>query len=157
MSLVRRVAAAQATLDRFQGKPFKLGRYDCGQMVAYHLRRMGRPIKASKAGPYHNVVGAKRALRRLGHESLPSVIDAHFTRIAPAAALVGDLIQLTSEDDTIGGIFVVLGNGRVLGYHQDVPGAEVLQPSEYVAAWRVEPPKEARVAAPPPLTAGAQP
>jgi cell wall-associated NlpC family hydrolase len=56
-------------------------------------------------------------------------------RIAPAAALPGDLVQMPG-DDTIGAMTIYVGNGRVLGYHEAVEGAVVMQPVEMVAAWR---------------------
>src|SRR3546814_13007473 len=59
-AMQRRVAAAQATRDRFYGKPFKFGRTDCGQMIKWHLRKIGCPLKiATKAGTYHSLLGAK--------------------------------------------------------------------------------------------------
>lgn len=137
--LQRRVAATQATFDRFQGKPFKFGRNDCAQMVAWHLRRMGRPVKAGKAGTYHSALGAAKALKRLGHDNLASLMDAHFERIAWAAALPGDIILMPAVDDQegIGALAIALGNGRALLYHQDAAGAVPAQVVEAVTAWRV--------------------
>lgn len=134
-----RVAAAQQTLDHFKGKPFKWGRYDCAAMVAWHLRAIGAPVKqAAKAGSYHSLVGAQRALKRLGYATLAEMADAHFERIAPAAAWVGDLIEIPAEDrNPLGCFMVALTNGRVVGYVDGAIGAAVLEPVEYVAAWRV--------------------
>jgi hypothetical protein len=134
-----RVAAAQKTRDHFWGKEFTWGKRDCAQMVAWHCRAMGVPVKqAAKAGSYHSLVGAQRALKRLGYETLADMADAHFERIAPAQAWPGDLIELPAEDrNPLGCLTVALTNGRVLGYVDGGLGAAVLQPSEYVAAWRV--------------------
>lgn len=128
--------AAQATLDKFKDRPFKFGKYDCGQMVRFHLRAVGRPIKSAKAGSYHSLLGAKRALRRLGHESLLDLMDAHFPRIPPAAAVVGDVIAMPGMEGP-GALAVRLTNGRVLCYAEGAEGAIVGQPQEFVAAWRV--------------------
>lgn len=136
MIMERRARAAQATLDKFKDKPFKFGKYDCGQMVRFHLRCIGRPVKSAKAGSYHSLLGAQRALKRLGYESLIDLMDAHFPRIAPAAAVVGDVIAMPGLEGP-GALTVAVGNGRVLGYHEDAVGAVILQPSDYVAAWRV--------------------
>src|SRR3546814_3135515 len=69
-AMQRRVAAAQATRDRFYGKPFKFGRTDCGQMIKWHLRKIGCPLKiATKAGTYHSLLGAKKANRSEEHTS----------------------------------------------------------------------------------------
>lgn len=139
----KRVDAAQATVDRFQGKPFKLGRFDCAQMVAFHLRRIGRPVKVQKAGTYHSALGAKKALKRLGFDNLTQVADATFPRIPWAAALAGDIVEIPQDDagggEGIGALGVVVGNGRVLVYHPDAAGAVVGELKEANAAWRVIP------------------
>ena len=135
--MVARVAAAQATLDRFKDAPFALGKNDCARMVAFHLRKLGVAVKLAKAGSYSSALGGRRALKRLGFGSLAEAVDAHgLLRIPPAAAAVGDLLELPAED-SFGALGVALGNGRVLAYHQDATGAVVVQPLEYVAAWRV--------------------
>lgn len=134
--LEKRVEAAQATLDKFKEKPFKFGRYDCAQMVAFHLRRIGKPVKVSKAGTYHSLLGAQKALKRLGYDDLLQMADAHFERIPPASALVGDIVAMPGLEGP-GTLTVAMGNGRVLGYHEDAVGAVIVQPHEMIAAWRV--------------------
>lgn len=138
--MIARRDAAQATLDHFAGQPFQWGRFDCAKMVAFHLRKMGHRIGISKAGPYSNALGAKRALSRLDWSGLSQPLDARFERIAPAAAIVGDILQMPSEG-WIEALAVVLGNGRALAYHQHEVAAVVVQPvvSEIIAVWRVVP------------------
>ena len=129
--------AAQATLDRFKDKPFEFGRYDCARLLAFHLRQLGIRTTMAKAGRYSSPLGAKRALKRLGVETMAQLADSYgFERISPAAAVLGDLVELPSETD-LGGLFIVLGNGRVLGYHENAVGAAVLQPIKMLTAWRV--------------------
>jgi hypothetical protein len=134
----RRVAAAQKTVDRFKDQPFQWGRFDCFQLVAFHCRVAGRPLKAApKIGRYASLLTGVKRLRKLGYHDIPALLDGVFERIAPAAALAGDIIQMPSEDDDVGGVTVCVGNGRVIGYHEDVVGACILQPLEMKAAWRV--------------------
>ena len=134
--LLQRVAAAQATLDRFKGRAFRFGTNDCARMVAFHLKRLGVPVRLARAGSYRSTLGATRALRALGYPSLAEALDGHgLTRIAPAAAVVGDIVELPGEPP-FGALAVVMGNGRALAYHQDAEGAVVVQPTAYVAAWR---------------------
>ena len=138
--LERRVAAAQQLLDEWKGRPFswKNGGH-CARMVADHLRRMGYTPPLAKAGPIVSALSAKRALVRLKVATLADAIDlVGLPRIAPAAALVGDIIELPGEGE-LGCMTVALGNGRTLGFHQEATGAVVLQPVQYVSAWRVEP------------------
>lgn len=135
-TLLRRVEAAQTTVDRFKGRRFRFGTNDCARMVAFHLRQLGLSVRLAKAGSYRSRLGATRALRRLGHDSLAAALDGHgLLRIAPAAAVVGDIVELPGEPP-FGALSVAVGNGRVLGYHQDCAGAEILQPTAFVAAWR---------------------
>ncbi|MGI4730929.1 MAG: DUF6950 family protein [Janthinobacterium lividum] len=49
-----RVAAAQATLDAYKGKPFRWGRCDCARIAASHLRRMGHQVRLPAAGSYRH-------------------------------------------------------------------------------------------------------
>lgn len=136
--MIRRVAATQATLDRFQGKPLTYGRDDCARMVAFHLRRLKRPIALAKAGTYSSALGARRAMARFGVASLGEALDKHgLFRIAPAAAVAGDILELAG-DDAMGALAIALGNGRALSWHVDAPGATVVQPLAVVAAWTVE-------------------
>lgn len=136
--LIVRRDAAQATLDRFRGQPFAWGRVDCGKMLHFHLRQLGRAIALGEASAYTTLLGATRALRKLGHASLPDALDAHFPQVAPAAAIVGDALALEA-DTPLGAITIALGNGRVLGFHEEAAGAEVLQPHQVLAAWRLDP------------------
>lgn len=135
--LVKRVAAAQATLNAVKDKPFRLGRNDCARMTAGHLRRMGHAVKLPASGSYASLRGAVKALAARGFADLPAAMDGMgFERIAPAAALPGDVMALPAESP-IGCLVVVLNNGRAVGFLEDVVGGAVIQPVEYVAAWRV--------------------
>ncbi len=135
--MVRRVAAAQATLDRFQGRAFAFGKDDCARMAVFHLRKLGLHPRIAKAGSYSSLLGARRALARSGFTSLAEAVDSHgLIRIAPAAAVVGDLLMLPGVED-FGALTIAMGNGRVLGWHEDAPGAAVLQPIDFVTAWSV--------------------
>jgi hypothetical protein len=135
-NLQQRVKAAQRTLDAFKEHEFEWGRYDCGQMVFYHLRRLGRRVAFAPVGSYDSALGAKRVLKAAGVETMAGLLDKWgLPRIAPAAALVGDLIQLPGDAD-IGALTVYVGNGRVLGYHESAVGAVAMQPLEMLTAWR---------------------
>ena len=135
--MVRRVTAAQATLDHWQGVPFQWGKADCVRMAVFHLKQLGHKVTLAKAGAYSSALGAKRALVRSGYADLPGAMDAHgFARIPPAAALAGDVLLLPGEDG-FGALAIALGNGRALCWHPDADGAVVCQPLEYQAAWSV--------------------
>ena len=135
--MVRRVAAAQKTLDAFRRRKFRWGRSDCVRMAAFHLRQLGHRVKLPPSGSYNGLRAGKAALEAAGYASLREAMDGlGFERIASAAALVGDVIEVESENE-LGALNVVLSNGRSVGYHPDAEGAAVLQVHEPLAAWRV--------------------
>lgn len=135
--MIRRVAAAQATLNEYKDRPFRLGVRDCVRMAAAHLRRLGHAVKLPPEGSYRSRKAALRLLAERGYGSLAEALDGFgFDRIAPAAALAGDIVQLPAVDE-LGALAIALTNGRIIGYHQDAAGAVVLQPVQMVAAWRV--------------------
>lgn len=139
--LITRAAAAQAAVDHWRAQPLRLGHADCVRMVATHLRTLGIPARLPVKGSYRTVKSAKAALRRAGHASVQAAIDAlGLPRIAPAATLVGDVLELESEMPEFPALVIALGNGRVLGWHPDHPaGAVVMQPVAMIGAWRVDP------------------
>lgn len=138
-TLLRRVEVAQGTLDRFRDKPFQWGTRDCSRMVAAHLRAMGYKVKLPPAGSYRSLRGATRALAAAGFGTVGEALDAlGLLRIPPAAALPGDIIEWPSENH-LAALGIAVGNGRMVGFHPDARGATVLQPVEFVSAWRVEP------------------
>jgi hypothetical protein len=136
-TLIERRDAAQATLDRFRVRPFAFGSADCVQMLAFHLRQLGYTVLLSKGGQYRTALGAKRSLKRAGFDSVAAALDGQgLEAITPAAALVGDIVQ-GPGDDGFGAFGIYLGNGRIVGFHQAIAGADVLQPIHLDRAWRV--------------------
>jgi len=130
-----RVSAAQASFDRFDGVAFRWSSNDCVRLAAFTLRKMGHKPALPKAGAYGSLLGARKALAAAGFDSLEAALDAMgLERIAPAAALPADIVALPGE----GGwpaLTVAIGNGRVLGFMGGRGG--VMQPRDYVCAWRV--------------------
>lgn len=139
--MVLRVAAAQDTLHRFRDRPLKLGLNDCVRMTAFHLRKLGYRVKLPPSGAYRTPKQAIKVLAERGYGDLAAALDGlGLQRIAPAEAVVGDIIQLPAVDQ-LGALTIVMGNGRVAGYHADVldRGAVVMQPKAYEGAWRATP------------------
>lgn len=133
--LITRARSTEGTLAYFRDAPMKLGTFDCAQMVAHHVRLFGIEPNIAAAGSYESVLGAKKALARCGWSSLADALDAHgFARIAPASALIGDIIELEA-DNKLGALVIAIGNGRVFGYYEGF--AAVMQARSYVAAWRI--------------------
>lgn len=135
--LERRNRALRATLARFDGKPFAWGRNDCARMVAFALRKLGRPIPMAKAGSYKTALGARAALKRMGHAGLEALFDSERERIAPAMALPCDVL-LIPGDEGFGALALQLTNGRAFMFHEDSGAATVVQPdpAQIIGAWR---------------------
>lgn len=135
--MIRRQQAAQATIDRFQGKPLAYGRDDCVRMAVFCLRKLGVKVSLLKAGSYRSELGAARALKRTGFATLAEAVDAQgLPRIAPAAAVTGDILALPINDRDEVALAIALGNGRALGFSAETGVCCVVQPHAYAAAWR---------------------
>jgi len=133
----RRVRLTTATVERFKDREFNWGSCDCVRIAAWHLRQFGlRPLLA-KAGSYKTAIGARAALKRLGYATLEEAIDAlRLPRIVPAEAWTGDIV-MGESGDAFGALGIYLGNGAMLGFHEDVAGAAVLRRIHLGTGWRV--------------------
>lgn len=135
--LVKRQRAVEATQARFQGKAFAWGAVDCAKMVAFHLKRLGHKVTLSKAGAYKTAASAQAALRRLGYATLPDAMDGYgFERIAPASALIGDVVSFAS-DHAIGALGIVVGNGNMMAFHEAHSVPVIMSMNQIDTAWRV--------------------
>lgn len=88
-----------AIVERELGKPYVVGKSDCflmGLRVATALGAKG--IISQYAGRYSTLKGAQRVLRRLGHKSLVTLMEAHLEPCAPAMARIGDIVVLQLGD-----------------------------------------------------------
>lgn len=135
--LIRRQKAVEATMERFRGKAFAWGSVDCAKMVAFHLKQLGIKVRLSKAGTYKTAIGARGALKRLGYDNLTAAMDGHgFERIAPAFAMMGDVVAFASDHE-IGALGIVTGNGNMLAFHEAHDQPVVMTMSSIDTAWRV--------------------
>lgn len=135
--MLKRAAAAQACMERFAGKAYEPGRRHCGKLAAHAMHKMGRKAPLLTGSRHTTEAGALKYIRRTGFASLLEMMDAcGLERIAPAAALPGDIIALPSGDAFGCSLAVALGDGLVLGL---VEGQtfQPLIPHQFVAAWRV--------------------
>ncbi len=119
--MTARVAAAQATVDAWKGKPFVWGEYDCARLAAYNLKQLGYAPRISRFGYYRSALSATRALRREGFTDVGGWMDSlGLPRIAQAAALPGDILGFGHDDMPLRvGLGVALGNGRMLAFLAD--------------------------------------
>jgi hypothetical protein len=130
---VKRMRATQRTVDKFKGKLFKDGAADCIRLTETHAKHMGKPIKVPR---YHDLKGAAAVMKKLGFKSLAEAMDAHFTRIEPSAVMLGDIVEMPGGNG-FSSLSIAVGNGRVLGFHEDIPHCDILQPVVISGAWRI--------------------
>jgi len=128
-ALLRRQAAAKAAVQRFNGRPHRIGSNDCARMAAFTLRKLGHTVKLPAAGAYSSLRGGLKLLKGMGHDSLQSALDGMgLPRVPLARALPSDIIGVPGVDGWTA-LWVALPGGRALGYHADSDVACIIQPS----------------------------
>lgn len=136
--MLRRQAAVQACMDRFDGLTIEPGVRDCGKLAAHALHKQGRSAKLLNGSRHKTWAGATKYLRQNDFATLMDLIDAMgLERIPPAAALPGDLIAMPSDDAFGCSLAVALDNGRILGLNAATNRIEPMVPHLFVCAWRV--------------------
>ena len=118
--IVIRMEAVQAAADKFVDKPLEWGRIDCVKLAALVMRKQGVPVRLLKGVRYTNPETALRKMRKMGFDDLNAAMDATgLARIAPASAIVGDIVSARSETTFGQALLVVAGSGRLLGFDGD--------------------------------------
>jgi hypothetical protein len=134
--ILQRRDAAQAAVQRFKDRPHRWSSNDCARMVAFTLRKLGHKPPMPRAGSYRSALTARKALHAAGFKSLEDALDGMgLPRIGWASAVVADIVAMEGEDGWLA-LGVAVGNGRVLAYHVDAPGAVIVQPTNVLIAWR---------------------
>src|SRR3546814_18117193 len=95
----RRHAATEATLAKYRDQPFKWGRYDCARVIAHQAKKLGHKVSLAKAGSYSRALEEKRALAKVGYTTLSEALDANLPLIAPASALLDDIIEFAKSEE----------------------------------------------------------
>lgn len=110
-------------------EPFEYGGCDCGAFAGGAIEAMtGVNPHAAVAGRYRTMMGALRALRRLGHADHVAYAASVLTEIAPTYATFGDIAVVPGTDG--------LALGVVVGPHIEVRTAQGRGPVPLTAAVR---------------------
>lgn len=133
--LIRRQRALQKTVNKYQGKALDWKAFDCVRMVRSHLVAMGHR-GLPKLPRYSSPIGAKRALKEAGFESLQDMLGKVLVEIPPASMLPGD-IALMEGHGTFDAITISVGR-KVMGWHEDNGLQEpvMIVPEKIKAAFR---------------------
>lgn len=133
--MVRRAVLTENTRAKFYGRPFKWGSSDCAKAAAYHLKQFG--WKVPPPGRYATAGGARERLAAMGFETLPDLVASIGMAEMPwSRVLPGDLVSFASDHD-LGALGIVLGNGLMLGFHEDAIGMATLRMIDIDRAWSV--------------------
>lgn len=138
MNLVERRDATLTTVERFKDKRFNWAKAStCVHLARTQLAALGHRVPPVPS--FRSALSARRALSERGWSNLADMMGAVPTvvEIAPSQALIGDVLELPSEPDSIGSLVVAIGNGRVLGWLEGADDALIMQPDIYARAWRL--------------------
>lgn len=138
--LQRRVDATQATQERFKGKPFDWSTQGtCIHLLRYHAAQMGHQLPIVPR--FRSAIGAKKALRAQGVETLPELLDKHFPRIPAAYLKVGDVACFPGDDHF--DALMIYGQLRAcIGWHEDAADCQIARLTDEgyrlcLGAWRL--------------------
>lgn len=113
---LRRVAACDALVTHWDGRPFAWGQADCTILAAVAVWFVtGREVMKDWPA-YSDQAGALKALKAQGFESLPKAVDAFTAGRWPAGgmALPGDVLALPSQHRRLPTLGAALTDGRAI-------------------------------------------
>lgn len=114
--LERRKNAVLATKARFDGKPFDwTGQATCIHLLRFHAAQMGHELPIVPR--FRSPLGAKKALKAQGVDSLPELLDKYFPRIPPSKMMMGDVACFPG--DGMDGLMIYGSLRAFLGWHED--------------------------------------
>jgi hypothetical protein len=144
--LLRRQAAVEATMRRFQTSRFNPGKGDCFQMEKFLLQKLGIKIPGLKDFKYKDLLTGRQKLKeKFGVKTVVEFNDKFFDRIPVAAALPGDIIAAPEVGDyALGAVMIPVGNDLAMLYVEDhdtpvIGRITYAEGAEPIAAWRTLP------------------
>jgi hypothetical protein len=105
MTMISRVEDWRARLNRliaYSGtRPFEWGQWDCGIFPLCAIEAVtGEPVGDEWRGTYSTKLGAVKALKKRGYESITAVHERMFGPSKPIAlARAGDVVSMATGDD----------------------------------------------------------
>lgn len=132
---VERAAATKATADKFRGRPLDFANgVTCIHLLREQMLAFG--YSPPEIPQFATVIGAKRALRKLGHRTVGGLLDELLSPIPASQMRVGDVALM--EGDGLDAIALSAG-GKLLGWHETSnTGLVNLVPiAPLLGAWRL--------------------
>lgn len=140
LTLFERKAATDRTLHKFRDRPFDWHGASCIHLARTQAVNMGHRVPM--LAPFRTAVGAAKALRATGHNTLSGLLDSLFVPIVPARMLAGDLCAGPPDQDAAGfcAIGIADGHGNIFGWHE-ADGAKLstikFATGQLTGAWRL--------------------
>ena len=120
----RRVNATQATEKRLRDRPFDWSKSaTCIHLMRFHAAQLGYDMPIVPR--FRTALSARKALKKMGFETLPELMDSMFERIPSAFMRVGDMLALPGD----GGFHSLVIKGdktKFLGWHEDDRGCTII-------------------------------
>lgn len=126
---VRRQQAAEAAVARFKDSALNYGVNDCVRLAGFTLRKVGHKVALPKAGEYKSLLGGIKILKARGFATIEAALDGMgLARTTLAYALPADIIGVPGADG-VTALWVCVGNGRALGWHESSERACIIHPT----------------------------
>ena len=141
LRLAERARRTERVIERYRAKPFAWQGANCIRLARAQARAMGHQVPPVPL--FRSALGARRALKAEGFDTVAAMLDAYFPRLpAPAFMLVGDLCVMADDDDGSGiePICVADGQGNLFGWHGEDPSrlwAIKFAMADVACAWRL--------------------
>ncbi|MAY20320.1 MAG: hypothetical protein CL955_06850 [Erythrobacteraceae bacterium] len=118
LTLALRKAAMDGVLARFRDKPFDWAGANCIRLARAQAVALGHDLPPVPM--FRTPLGAKRALKKQGVESVSALLDKHFDRLpSPAFAWLGDLVAGPADPaHGLEAIGIADGQGNVWGWSE---------------------------------------
>lgn len=138
--LQRRSLALDATHTRFMGRTLDWSKKaTCAHMLRYHASKMGHELPLVPS--FRSALGAKKALKTAGFESMIDMIDNYFERIPPAFMLPGD-VMIVPGTEGFDAVYIKCERSKFLGWCVDNPACAniEIEPDDIrnaIGSWRL--------------------
>lgn len=139
--LQRRVTAVTATQARFEGREFDWSKQaTCIHLVRFHAAQMGHDLPIVTR--FRTMLGAKKALKEQGAETLAELMDKHFPRIPAAEMLAGDVLAIPGDEGGFDALMIYGQLRAVLGWQEESPKCQTARLTDegyrlHSGAWRL--------------------
>lgn len=140
-TLADRGEATELVIQRFRDKPFDWAGANCIRLARAQAAAMGHQVPPVPL--FRTALGARRALKKRGVDSVSALLDTHFERWpAPAFARLGDLVSGPADPEHgFEAIGIADGQGNVWGWSEQTGHSglvAILMAQGHLAkAWRL--------------------